>query len=165
MSEISQELKQKLKKIKMFIMDVDGTLTDGKIYIGHHGEEFKAFNVKDGYGIKLLKEKGIIPAIITGRNSEIVNRRAQELGIEEVFQGIENKLEKYDYLKMKYDLCDDEIAYIGDDLNDLCIIQKVGVKFAVSNCVPSLREYCDYISQFNGGDGAVREVVDFIIAE
>lgn len=157
-------MKEKYKKIKMLIMDVDGTLTDGKIYIGASGEEFKAFNVKDGYGIKLLKENGITPAIITGRNSEIVLRRAEELGIEEVFQGIENKLEKYEELKMKYNLIDDEIAYIGDDINDYKILKKVGVKFAVSNCVKSLKTIVDYVSVFNGGDGAVREIIDLILS-
>lgn len=153
----------KLNKIKMLIMDVDGTLTDGKIYIGAQCEEFKAFNVKDGYGIKLLKDNDIIPAIITGRNSEIVLRRAEELGITEVFQGIENKLEKYEVLKQKYSLQDDEIAYIGDDINDLCILERVGCKFAVNNCVSKLRQVVDYISQFNGGDGAVRDIVDIIL--
>ncbi|WP_035291738.1 HAD-IIIA family hydrolase [Clostridium sp. KNHs214] len=157
-------MKEKYKKIKMLIMDVDGTLTDGKIYIGASGEEFKAFNVKDGYGIKLLKLNGIIPAIITGRNSEFVLRRAEELGIEEVFQGIENKLQKYEELKMKYDLIDDEIAYIGDDINDYEILKKVGAKFAVANCVRNLKTIVDYVSVLNGGDGAVREIIDLILS-
>src|SRR5690554_1100387 len=115
------------KKIRMLIMDVDGTLTDGKVYIGPSGEEFKAFNIQDGLGIKMLKEKGIIPAIITGRNSKIVDARAKELGIDEVYQGIEDKLEIYNLLKGKYGIFDEEVAYVGDDLNDLPIMDQVGL--------------------------------------
>jgi len=155
---------KKLSKVKMLIMDVDGTLTDGKIYISDNGEIFKAFNVKDGYGIKLLKEYGIIPAIITGRSSEIVSFRAKELDIEDVYQGVESKIEKYNELKLKYDLSDDEVAYIGDDLNDLEVLKVVGVKFAVNNCVDYIKSYVDYVTKLPGGDGAVREVIDILIS-
>ncbi|WP_226681945.1 KdsC family phosphatase [Sutcliffiella horikoshii] len=155
----------RLKKIKMLIMDVDGTLTDGKIYIGLNGEILKAFNVKDGYGIKLLKDFGIKTVIITGRTSEIVCLRAKELGIDKVYQGIDNKIEKYYELKQEYNLNDEEIAYIGDDINDIGILRKVGCKFAVKNCTKELDEIVDYKSEFNGGDGAVREIATLILEQ
>ncbi|MDI9478110.1 MAG: HAD-IIIA family hydrolase [Halanaerobiales bacterium] len=163
MSLISAELQGKMRKIKMLIMDVDGTLTDGKIYLGNDGEELKAFNVKDGLGINLLHKEGIIPAIITGRSSEIVNNRARELKIEEVHQGIKDKLEVYRYLKEKYGLQDEEIAYIGDDLNDLEIMEEAGVSFTVRDGALLLQERCDYCASKNGGEGAVREIIDLIL--
>lgn len=159
----SKELINKLKDIKLLIMDVDGTLTDGKIYIGHNKEEFKAFNVKDGYGIKLLHENNIKTAIITGRNSEIVNNRAKELGIKEVFQGIDNKVEKYNHLKDKYQLKDYEIAHIGDDINDVSIFEKVGLKVAVNDAVEQVKNMADIVTNKNGGNGAVREIIDIIL--
>lgn len=144
-------------------MDVDGTLTDGKVYIGLHGEVFKAFNIKDGLGIKLLIEKGIIPVIITGRNSEMVNIRAKELGIEEVYQGVNDKLEVYKLLKEKYKLFDEEIAYIGDDINDLPLMKKVGFSFCVADAVDTVCREVNYITQLNGGEGAVREAIEVIL--
>ncbi len=157
-----KKLEEKTKKIKMFIMDVDGTLTDGKIYMGPHGEKFKAFNTKDGLGIKLLIKQGILPVIITGRNSEIVNTRAKELGIEEVYQGVDDKLEVYQLLKGKYNISDEEIAFIGDDVNDLPLINKVGLSFCVADAV-GVDEEVDYITKLNGGEGAVREAIEMIL--
>ena len=163
MSNISEKLIEKVKKIKMFIMDVDGTLTDGKIYLGNDGEEFKAFNVKDGLGINLLRKNGIIPVLITGRKSEIVRIRAGELGIKEVYQGIKDKFEVYNKLKEKYDLKDEEVSYIGDDLNDLNIMKEVGVSFTVNDGADILKKNCDYCSSKDGGNGAVREIIDLIL--
>lgn len=153
----------KYKAIKMIIMDVDGTLTDGKLYISDNGELFKAFNVKDGLGIKLLENEGIIPVIITGRRSGIVNNRANELGINEVFQGVENKVEVYEGLKLKYGLDDNQIAFIGDDLNDLELMLKVGLKLTVANGARELAEIADYKSYLNGGDGAVRDIINNLL--
>lgn len=163
MSLISAELQGKMRKIKMLIMDVDGTLTDGKIYLGNDGEELKAFNVKDGLGINLLHQAGIITAIITGRRSEIVSIRARELGIGEVYQGVEDKLATYAQLKEQYGLEDEEIAYIGDDLNDLPIMEKAGLSFTVRDGARILQERCDYTASKNGGEGAVREIIDMIL--
>lgn len=153
------------KKIKMFIMDVDGTLTDGKVYIGPQGEIFKVFNIKDGLGIRLLIEKGIIPVIITGRNSEIVTARARELGIEEVYQGAKDKLEIYRKLKKKYGVNDEEVAFIGDDLNDLPLINAAGLSFAVADAMQAVREKVDYVTAHKGGEGAVREAIEMILQE
>jgi 3-deoxy-D-manno-octulosonate 8-phosphate phosphatase (KDO 8-P phosphatase) len=152
-----------LGKLKMLIMDVDGTLTDGKIYIGPQGELFKAFSVKDGYGIKLLREAGIKTAIITARVSEIVDIRSRELGIDEVVQGAENKLEKYEEIKRKYGLTDEEIGYVGDDMNDREILERAGGKFAVNNCAEELKPIVHFISRSDGGNGAVREIIAYIL--
>jgi 3-deoxy-D-manno-octulosonate 8-phosphate phosphatase (KDO 8-P phosphatase) len=151
------------KKVRMLIMDVDGTLTDGKVYIGPSGEEFKAFNIQDGLGIKMLKKRGIIPALITGRNSKIVDTRAKELGIDEVYQGIEDKLEIYNLLKGKYGISDEEVAYVGDDLNDLPIMNRVGLSCCVANAVDTVKSQVDLVTKRSGGEGAVREVIEMIL--
>ena len=109
-------------KIKMLVMDVDGTLTDGKIYIGENGEIMKAFNVKDGYGIVSARKQGIVPVIITGRQSKIVEERVKELSIEELYQGISNKICVLKEVADKCGVSLDEVVYIGDDLNDLACI-------------------------------------------
>lgn len=158
-----KQIKAKAKKVKLFIMDVDGTLTDGKIYIGPQGEVFKAFNTKDGLGIKRLREKGIIPVIITGRSSEIVVARAKELGIDEIYQGIKDKLAVYRHLVDKYKVNDEEVAFIGDDLNDLPLLNKVGLSFGVADAVEAVRAAVDYVTKQKGGEGAVREAIDLIL--
>lgn len=152
-----------LTKIKMFIMDVDGTLTDGKIYIGNDGEAMKAFNPKDGLGIKLLLRHNIVPVIITGRISEIVLWRCQELGIEVLYQGITNKAEKVRELMKTYDLQPDEVSYIGDDLNDLGAMKVVGVTFAPADCAKQIQPYIDILLTKKAGDGPVREAIDMIL--
>ncbi|MEJ6951177.1 KdsC family phosphatase [Natronospora cellulosivora (SeqCode)] len=154
---------KKAKNIKMLIMDVDGTLTDGKIYLGNQGEELKTFNVKDGLGIKLLEEYNISTALITGRKSKIVDLRARELGIKEVHQGIDSKIEVYNYLKKKYNIEDKEIAYVGDDINDFELLKKVGLSLTLNDAIPEVKEECDFISSKKGGEGAVREIIDYII--
>ncbi len=154
-----------LDKIKLFAMDVDGTLTDGKIYMGNDGELCKAFNVKDGLGIKLLKDYGIIPAIITGRNSKIVENRCQELGLTEFHQGVKNKAAKLQELMDKYNLEPNQVAYIGDDMNDLSAIRTAGITFAPADCAESLKPYIDIILSKPAGQAPVREAVDMILKE
>lgn len=151
-------------KIKLLVMDVDGTLTDGRIYIGAQGEVMKAFNVRDGYAIAhLLAEKGITPVIITGRNSEIVAQRAKELSIRELYQGVSNKLEKLQAVAASYGAAAEEIAFIGDDLNDLPCIQYCGLTACPADAVPQVLEAVDYVCAHNGGRGAVREFIDRIV--
>lgn len=152
-----------LSKIKMLVMDVDGTLTDGKIYYGNTGEVFKAFNVKDGFGIISLEKYGIIPVIITGRESEIVTRRGKELNIKEIHQNVEDKLKTLGLLLKKYGFSADEIAYIGDDLNDLSAMKFCGFSACPRDGIKDLTENVDYISTLNGGSGAIREIIDLII--
>lgn len=152
-----------LTKIKLFAMDVDGTLTDGNIYMGNDGELCKAFNVKDGLGIKLLKDSGIVPAIITGRTSKIVENRCKELHIEELYQGVKNKAATLTALMEKYHLDASEVAYIGDDMNDLSAIKTAGITFAPADCGKALRPYIDIILTKPVGQAPVREAVDMIL--
>ena len=151
-------------KIKLLVMDVDGTLTDGRIYVGAQGEVMKAFDVRDGYAIAhLLQEKGITPVIITGRSSEIVAQRAKELKIKELYQGVSNKLEKLQAVAAIYDAAAEEIAYIGDDLNDLPCIAYCGLTACPADAVPQVLEAVDYVCAHDGGRGAVREFIDRIV--
>lgn len=154
--------------IKLFVMDVDGTLTDGKIYMGNHGEVMKAFSIKDGYGIHdELIPAGIIPAILTGRESAIVENRCRELGITELYQGISNKVEQLQQLIEKKDISYEEIAYIGDDLNDLSCMLKIKENGGIIGCPfdadQLVKKISDYISPAKGGDGAVRDFIEYIL--
>lgn len=152
--------------IEYLVMDVDGTLTDGKIYMGESGEMFKAFSIKDGYGIHdLLIPSGIIPVIITGRKSAIVSRRCSELGITKVYQGISDKLGVL--RNITTDLS--KVAYIGDDMNDLVCMKAVknagGIVGCPRDAVKNVKEISDFVSDFNGGEGAVRDYIEWLIAE
>ena len=150
-------------KIKLLVMDVDGTLTDGCIYIGAEGEIMKAFHVQDGYAIAhILPEIGITPVIITGRSSNIVAARARELGITELYQGVSDKLARLQAVAAQYDASPAEIAYIGDDLNDLACIRYCGVTACPSDAVEEVRTAVDYLCAAAGGRGAVREFIDLI---
>ncbi len=156
------------KNIKILIMDVDGTLTDGKIYIGENGEVFKAFNAKDGCGIKnLLIPNRIIPIIITGRQSKIVENRFKELGVNHIYQGISDKMKCLKILIKEMNLKYDNIAYIGDDLNDYEIMTEIkkfgGIVAAPKNSCKSIQNIADFISGCDGGDGAVREFIEWIL--
>lgn len=146
-------------------MDVDGTLTDGKIYIGHKGEVLKAFNVKDGTGINKLYKNNILPVIITGRNSEIVNERARELNITEVHQGKENKMIDLLNISEKYNCKLSEVAYIGDDENDLQCIEMCGFTACPNDAVETVKSKVNYVCLNKGGDGAVREFIEVILSK
>ena len=147
-------------KIKLLVMDVDGTLTDGKIYMGENGEVMKAFNIKDGYAIAhMLPEMGIIPVIITGRVSKIVENRAKELGITELYQGVSNKLAQLKKVSEKYNATPEEIAYIGDDLNDLECIEYCGFVACPADAVEEVKAKCDCVCKTIAGEGAVRELI------
>lgn len=149
-----------MKKIKMLVMDVDGTLTDGKIYIGENGEIMKAFNVKDGYAIVSLKDYNITPVIITGRKSKIVEMRAKELKITELHQGVSDKLTLLKEIAKSYNVNQEEIAYIGDDLNDLECIEFCGLSACPSDAIDLVKEKVNYVCKQSAGNGAVREFVD-----
>ena len=151
-------------KIKYLVMDVDGTLTDGKIYMGNTAEFCKAFNIKDGCGIHdVAIPKGIVPVIITGRKSDIVLKRCEELGIKNIYQGVCNKAEKLSSLVE--DLS--EVAYIGDDINDLScmnIVKKYGgIVACPKDAVKAVLRIADFISDCNGGDGAVRDFIEWLV--
>lgn len=151
--------------IKMFVMDVDGTLTDGNVYFGVNGEIFKKFNVKDGYGIKILNDYNIIPVIISGRESEIVLRRFNELGVIEIHLGIEDKYAILRKVCVKYDIELSEVSYVGDDENDLLCMSNVGYPYAVKNSIQKIKNISKYISKKYGGNGAVRDIIDLVLVE
>lgn len=152
--------------IKILVMDVDGTLTDGKINISEKGELFKSFNVKDGYGIaNLLPKMNILPVIITGRNSEIVKERCKDLNIELLYQGINDKIFQLKEVLYKLNLTADQVAYIGDDLNDLDCLEYVGISACPSDAVSLVKERVNYICKNKGGNGAVREFIDWLAME
>lgn len=144
-------------------MDVDGTLTDGKIYMSGSGELFKAFNIKDGYTIYTLDKIGIVPVIITGRLSDIVARRAEELRIKECHQGVSDKLAKLQDIVQRYDATLDEVAYIGDDYNDLECMRLCGYSACPADAEDDIKQQVDYVCETKAGEGAVREFVKKII--
>ena len=150
--------------IKILVMDVDGTLTDGKIYMSANGELMKAFNIKDGYAIARLRDYGIEPVIITGRSSEIVKQRCAELKIKELHQGIENKSYKLREVCEKLHIELSQVAYIGDDLNDLPCMKICGYSACPSDAMKQVKDRVSYVCQEKGGDGAVREFIDHIIS-
>lgn len=150
--------------IKLFVMDVDGTLTDGKIYIGPNGECFKAFDVKDGFGIhEILPEYGITPMIITGRTSPIVEVRAMEIGIDGFYQGVRDKAQCLRDIAQSHNILLSQIACIGDDLNDLPMMKLCGLKGCPTDAVEEVQAICDYVCNASGGHGAVREFIEWIV--
>ena len=155
--------KRKIMKIKLFAMDVDGVLTDAGMYYGENGDEFKKFNTRDGMGISLLHDVGIKTAIITKETTNIVTKRAAKLGITEVHQGVVDKLKTLEFLASKYDLNYDEIAYVGDDINDIPILKRVGLANAVADADDKVKKNSDYVTKRKGGYGAVREIIDLIL--
>ncbi|HYA86793.1 MAG TPA: HAD-IIIA family hydrolase [Nitrospirota bacterium] len=163
MRKSRQILQSKAKKIKLLLLDVDGVLTNGTIILDNQGNELKAFHVRDGHGIKLAQRAGIVIGIITGRKSEVVNIRARELGIEEVYQGAFKKIEVYEALLAKYGVHDGEVAYMGDDVVDVDIFKRVGVAVTVSDADPAVRPYVDMITKTEGGRGAVREFINMLL--
>ena len=150
--------------IKLMVFDVDGTLTDGSINISPTGELFKRFNVKDGYGIAvLLKEHGVIPAIITGRQSEIVSYRCKELKIDHVYQNVSNKKQKLLELIDKLNISLDQTAYMGDDLNDHECFTMVKYPACPNHAIELIKKSAFYVCTKNAGEGAVREYIDYLI--
>lgn len=155
--------------ISYLILDVDGTLTDGKIYMSNDGEMFKTFNIKDGYAIKNILpniREGIVPIVITGRKSKILQNRCKELQITELYQGIDNKLEKLKEIMEGYNIEFSELAYIGDDDNDLECMKAIKDAGGIIGCPcdasKNVISICDYITKKTGGDGAVREFIEFL---
>ena len=152
-----------IKNIKLFILDVDGVLTDGGIYFGTEGQVLRRFNVQDGQGIKALQEKGIELAIITGHHSEAVTQRSQQLGIKHVYQGVSDKIVVLEVLLQQLRIRKEEVAYVGDDLADLPVLKQVGFPIAVKNAVAEVRGVALYVTTKLGGNGAVREVCDLFL--
>lgn len=151
--------------IKLVAFDVDGVLTDGSITYDENGVEYKTFNAKDGCGIVQLNNAGIITAVITARNNGTVFHRAQNLGIKELHQGQKNKIGKLEELMVKYNLTFDEVAYMGDDLPDICVLEKVKLAACPKDAVDEVQKISNWHASKCGGKGAVREFCDYILKE
>lgn len=158
-----QSLINKAQKIKCLICDLDGVLTDCRVFIDNSGNEYKGFNIQDGFGIKLLQESGIEVAIITGSKQGLINQRTNQLDIKHLYTGARNKQNAFNNLKEALNLTNEEFAYIGDDLPDISIMKQVGFSVATANAVKMVKKIADWQTELNGGHGAVREVCDFIL--
>nr|WP_298116038.1 3-deoxy-manno-octulosonate-8-phosphatase KdsC [uncultured Pseudomonas sp.] len=163
MDVISDDLQQRAQAIKLAIFDVDGVLTDGKLYFLVDGSEFKTFNTLDGHGIKMLIASGVSTAIISGRKTPVVERRAQNLGIQHLYQGREDKLVVLDELLGELGLSYEQVAYLGDDLPDLPVIRRVGLGMAVASADAFVRQHAHAVTRANGGEGAAREFCELIM--
>jgi len=157
-----KSLEHHLKKIKILITDVDGVMTDCGMYYSENGDELKKFNTRDGMAIQLLREHGIKTAIITKENTKIVKHRAKKLKFDEVFQGVEDKLAVLESLKNKYSFDYSEIAYIGDDVNDMSVLKRVGFSFCPNDAVDDVKKICTAIAKEKGGNGVVREFYELM---
>lgn len=160
---MTPELKQLAQPIKLAVFDIDGIMTDGRLYFTSLGDEIKAFNVKDGLGLKLLRDTGVEVAIITGRTSELVKRRANDLKIEKLVQGREDKKTALKELLKNENLSPEQVAYMGDDLPDLAAIRYVGLGVTVADGLPLVKQHANLITEKNGGDGAVREFCEWLM--
>lgn len=157
------DLTEKAKRVKMLLMDVDGVLTDGKLYYTQEGEEIKVFNVRDGLGIKLIQKAGIKTGVISGRNSKPLINRLRELGVEEIYLGHNEKLPAFEEILKKNHLSYGEVAFIGDDYVDVPILRRVGFPIVVCDAPKVVKETALYITKAKGGEGAVREAIEYLL--
>lgn len=164
MLPMDDALKERAANIRMLVLDVDGVLTDGKLYFDHAGNELKAFNTRDGLGMKALQRCGIEVAVITGRKSEAVSHRMAQLGIQHVYQGREDKLNAFLHLLELTGLEASQICFAGDDWIDLPLLLRAGLAVSVADADERVKEQAHWITQRNGGDGAVREICNLILA-
>jgi len=162
-STLPTHIIEKAKAIRYLISDVDGVLTDGALYLGHEQHEIKRFHVHDGLAIRLCLELGVTPMFISARQCSIVEKRLRNLGVKEIIMGRKDKLNCYQQLKQDYAFADNEVAYIGDDLVDLPVMQQVGLSVAVANANPLLQSYANWQTRLAGGHGAIRELSDLIL--
>ena len=160
---MKKHLKEKLKKIKMLILDVDGVMTDGKIIMDSEGRELKNFNVRDGHGLITIQRHGIKVAILTGRTSDVVEHRARDLNIKEVYQGALNKKEIFEQILKKNNLLPVNTAFMGDDIVDIPVLKQVGFSVAVADAADVVKKCVNYVTKNNGGEGAVREICELIL--
>lgn len=155
--------KSTLAAIRLVAFDVDGVFTDGRFYLSNAGIESKAFSTQDGYGIRRLIDAGLSVAVISGRKSQAVEQRMQELGVQYVVQGCKDKIAAFDVITAELQISDAECVFVGDDLPDLPLLDKVGFSIAVRNAVDELHQRCDFVTVRPGGNGAVREVCDLLL--
>lgn len=157
------DVEARARAVRLAIFDVDGVMTDGTLYIGGQGEAFKAFNILDGHGVKMLQSAGIATAIISGRASDAVLRRAAELSIAHVVQGAGDKLAAFDALLARLGVEPAACAYVGDDLPDLPVMENCGLAVAVANAVEAVKSAAHYVTRASGGRGAVREFCELVL--
>lgn len=150
-------------RVRLLVLDVDGVLTDGRLYYGARGEALKAFHVRDGLGLKLLAAADIKVAVISGRRSSMTGRRCRELGIGHLLQGVEDKLAAFHRLRARLGVTSDACACVGDDLPDVPLMREVGLSFAVADAHPQARNAAHLVTRLPGGRGAVREVCDYLL--
>jgi len=162
-TERMQRALEKAKNLKLLILDVDGVLTDGKLFFDNEGNEYKAFHARDGHGIKLLRQTGVEVAVISGRKSNSVALRMKNLGIELVYQGHENKIAAFNEIIEKMGILPEQAAHVGDDLLDLPVMIRVGLAIAVNDANFAVKQRADWCTTMPGGYGAVREVCDLIM--
>ncbi len=163
MKKTRKELGKIARGIRLLILDVDGVMTDGGIILDNGDNEFKVFHVRDGHGIKMLLGAGVQVAIISGRQSKVVERRARELGIEDVYQRCHEKTVAFDHMAKKYGLADRDVAYVGDDIVDIPVLKRAGLSIAVGDATEETKKSADMVTGNFGGRGAVREVTDFLL--
>jgi 3-deoxy-D-manno-octulosonate 8-phosphate phosphatase (KDO 8-P phosphatase) len=156
-------MQKKIEAVRLLILDVDGVLTDGRIIMDDNGREIKHFDVRDGHGLKLLMRYGIGVVLLTGRKSAVVEHRARDLGIEEVHQGIWNKVEVSEVILQNRDLRYDQAAFVGDDIVDIPLLRRVGFSVAVADAAEQVKRIVDFVTQKKGGRGAVREICEIIL--
>ena len=156
-------INKKASKIKLLFLDVDGVMTDGRVILNDQGEETKAFDVKDGLGLRMLMSSGLEVVIVTGRKSQVLAHRSRELGIQEVYQGVKDKNALCQQLKKARDLKKEQVCALGDDIPDLAMFAESGLCVAVADAVKEVREAADFVTKSNGGFGAVREVCELIL--
>ena len=154
---------ERARRVKLLVLDVDGVLTDGRIVMDEEGREVKLFHVRDGHGIKMLLRAGVEVALFSGRTSEAVKRRAEDLGVRYLFQGLHNKVAPFEELKERLELEDDEVCFVGDDLVDIPLLRRVGLPVVVGDGVEEAKRWALYITELPGGKGAVREVCELIL--
>jgi 3-deoxy-D-manno-octulosonate 8-phosphate phosphatase (KDO 8-P phosphatase) len=158
-----QDLIEKASQIRLVIFDVDGVLTDGSLFLGDDGQEYKAFHSRDGHGMKMLQLTGVEIAVITGRRSEVVKHRMANLGVRHLYQGQLDKRPAFEAITAELGIAPDEVAYVGDDVVDLPVMLRVGLAIAVQDAHPEVKRHAHWITPNNGGRGAAREVCEFIM--
>ena len=161
--DVNADVIERAKKIRLVIFDVDGVLTDSSLFIGDDGQEYKAFNSRDGHGLKMLIRSGVDIGIITGRTSKVVEHRVHDLGIKHIYQGCHDKLPVYEKMISKLGLSPEETAFVGDDVVDLPIMLKTGLAVSVNDGHHLVKHYCHWSTPANGGRGAAREICEMIM--
>lgn len=160
---MKKNYKEKLKGIKLLILDVDGVMTDGRIIMDHEGHEIKHFDARDGHGLKIIQRYGIEVVLLTGRKSEVVNHRARDLRIKDVYQGLVNKKDVLEEILQKHNLPASAVAFLGDDIVDIPVLKRVGFSAAVADALDVVKKSVDYVTEHKGGRGAVRELCELIL--